>query len=554
MRFKLRFIAGFLVVTFLGILIAGCGGGGSESAIAVPAAPTNLAATPGNGQVSLAWTAVTGATSYKVYSATTPGVTPGPATLVGTSATPSAVISGLTNGTTYYFVVTAVNAGGESLKSNEANATPNPDVPIAPANLAATPGNGQVSLTWDAVTGATSYNIYYGTTAGATTSSPTKVTGATGTSQDVTSLTNGTTYYFVVTAVNAGGESVPSVETHTTPTAPAVFAQADLTGTWNIINFRAGPGVNAGTAQGWQIANISIDAAGAITFNTYLDNFGTTTPPTGTKIWTITPGASGLITETGVLAFQFPHLVLASNKRIMTGTSSFGGTERVIRIAVKQVSGITFSNTDLTGPAAFNFNELHSGSDSTWAYGAGTINASRLATVTSLTTPTGPGTSPAVTTVSFANTTSATRGIVTNSTIPTFHGIMTPDKKVIFAVETTSPGLFAFRVIQIAGQTFALGDLAGTWFSHKLVSSPTVPLWEHSTKTITALGVMTTTNLLDSTGSITNSAPVTFAITPAGAISVPLDPTTNGFMSFNKDLAVITATVGGLFNLNIFAK
>jgi hypothetical protein len=552
MSSKLRFIAGFLVVTFLCILIAGCGGGDGGTSTPAPAAPTTLAATagPGSGQVSLTWTAVTGATSYKVYSATASPVTPGPATLVGTFTTTSALISGLTNSIPHFFVVTAVNAGGESPKSNEASATPTAPVVLAAPTLQ-TPtlgqSNGQVSLTWTAVTGATSYNVYSATAAGVTPGPGTLVGTSATTSALIGGLTN-VPHFFVVTAVNAGGASLKSNEVSATPLA-AVFAQADLTGTWNIINFRAGPDVTAGSAQGWQIVNVTIDAAGAITINTYLDNFGTTTVPTGTWNWIITtPGASGLITESGALAFVTPHLVLASNKRIVTGTSSFGNGD-LIRVAVKQVGGISFSNTDLTGPAGFNFNELHSGSDSTWAYGAGTIgNASQVATVTSLTTPTGPGTVPAPTTFSVTAT-----GLVASSSNATFHGVMTPDKKVIFAVETNG-SVFTFRVIQIAGQTFALSDLAGTWFSHKLVSSSLTPLWEHSTKTITALGVATTTDLLDSTGSTTNSASVTFAMTAAGVITVPADATTHGFMSFNKDLAVITATVAGQFNLNIFAK
>jgi hypothetical protein len=73
-----------------------------------PAAPYNVIATPGNGQVSLSWNAVSGASSYKVYYSTSTGVARGGAgtTAVSTS-NPSRVVTGLSNGTTYYFVVTA---------------------------------------------------------------------------------------------------------------------------------------------------------------------------------------------------------------------------------------------------------------------------------------------------------------------------------------------------------------------------------------------------------------------------------------------------------------
>ncbi len=84
-------------------------------------APTGLAATAGNAQVSLTWNAVTGATSYNVKRATTSG---GPYVLAGTATGTSFTNTGLTNGTTYFFVVSAVSSSGESPNSAEVSATP----------------------------------------------------------------------------------------------------------------------------------------------------------------------------------------------------------------------------------------------------------------------------------------------------------------------------------------------------------------------------------------------------------------------------------------------
>jgi carboxypeptidase T len=89
---------------------------------AVPGAPSGLGATPGNGQISLAWTAASGATGYSIHRGTASG---GPYTtlqsnLIGTNFTNTS----LTNGTTYYYVVTAANGVGEGPNSNEASATP----------------------------------------------------------------------------------------------------------------------------------------------------------------------------------------------------------------------------------------------------------------------------------------------------------------------------------------------------------------------------------------------------------------------------------------------
>jgi len=88
----------------------------------VPAAPTNLAATAGNAQVGLSWTAASGATSYNIKRSTTNG---GPYANVQTGVTGTTFTNtGLTNGTPYYYVVTALNASGESPVSLQASATP----------------------------------------------------------------------------------------------------------------------------------------------------------------------------------------------------------------------------------------------------------------------------------------------------------------------------------------------------------------------------------------------------------------------------------------------
>jgi Glycoside hydrolase family 44/Fibronectin type III domain len=191
---------------------SGYGGGGGQK-VYPPAAPTGLTATAGVQQVSLAWTASSGATSYNVKRGTVGG---GPYTQLATATTPGYLDSAVTGGTKYYYVVTAVNAGGESGNSNEASTTPTVAPPVAPTGLTAIAGDKQVALTWNASTGATSYNVKRSTTHGgpyATVNSPT------GTSYTDMGLTDGTKYYYVVSAVNAGGESANSSEVSATPAA-----------------------------------------------------------------------------------------------------------------------------------------------------------------------------------------------------------------------------------------------------------------------------------------------------------------------------------------------
>ena len=189
-----------------------------------PAAPANLTATGGNQQVSLFWTASSGATSYNVKRSTASG---GPYTTVASPTNASYSDTSVSNGTTYYYVVTAVNTAGESANSNQASATPSaaPAAPAPPTNLAASGGNQQVSLTWTGSNGATSYNVKRGTTSGGP---YTTVASPAGTSYTDSSVTNGTTYFYVVTAVDSTGESSNSNQASATPGAiPA--APAGLT-------------------------------------------------------------------------------------------------------------------------------------------------------------------------------------------------------------------------------------------------------------------------------------------------------------------------------------
>jgi len=136
------------------------------------------------------------------------------------AAIPSAASGVLANGTPYYFVVTAVDAGGkEGPASIEVSATPEASYAagVTPSALSTAAGNGQATINWVGVSGASSYNVYYGTRSGDATSNLTKVSGITATTATVTGLANGTAYYFVVTAVVGGSETAPSTEVGVTP-------------------------------------------------------------------------------------------------------------------------------------------------------------------------------------------------------------------------------------------------------------------------------------------------------------------------------------------------
>ena len=246
--------------------MSSCGGsgynGGGTGGGNPPSAPTGLTATAGDKQVSLTWNASSGATSYNVKRATTSG---GPYTQVANATVTNDTDASLTNGTKYYYVVTAVNANGESGNSSEASATPNV-VPAAPSGLTATAGNAQVMLAWSASTGAASYNVYRSIVSG---SSYAKISSPTTASSTDSTVTNGTTYYYVVTAVNSAGESGYSNQVKAIPASgpPDVTITIDGTQTKAISPWIYGINFYSGVTGA--PPNLTIDRAGGNRWTAY---------------------------------------------------------------------------------------------------------------------------------------------------------------------------------------------------------------------------------------------------------------------------------------------
>ncbi len=221
----------------------------------VPGPVTGLTVTAGDAKATLSWSAVSGATSYNIYYTHTSagGIVPFHAqslsttpasylpsdgwTLVpGNITSAGATVTGLINGDTYQFMVTAVSANGEGLSTMYVETVPvaaNP-IPAPVTGLTATPGVGQISLAWTASSGATSYNVYYwryATSSGSIVVAPMKTTNLAGPdyystgmftplpgganitspAMTATGLTTGDTYQFIVTPVNATGEGLATI-------------------------------------------------------------------------------------------------------------------------------------------------------------------------------------------------------------------------------------------------------------------------------------------------------------------------------------------------------
>ena len=220
----------------------------SETPVALPAtvpdAPTGLtAATAGDGEIALSWTAPvntgTAAITGYEYRQQAAGLWSDwntiPTSAPGQANAASYTVTGLTNGTAYTFEVRAVSAAGKGVASASASETPvapPATAPDAPTGLtAATAGDGEVALSWMAADDGgdaiirheyqqkAASDAGFGAWLVIADSAP---GGANDDSFTVTGLTNGTAYTFAVRAVNAIGNSAASNQASKTPVAPDV--------------------------------------------------------------------------------------------------------------------------------------------------------------------------------------------------------------------------------------------------------------------------------------------------------------------------------------------
>jgi hypothetical protein len=198
-----------------------------------PEAPRSLVAQAGDGTVWLSWLNPSSdggspIARFKIYRSTTPGGENLAGTSLATvkwSASSASYLyqdSTVTNGTTYYYEVVAVNGVGTGPASNEDSNTPGTSIvvspPSAPVSFLVTNPPGSMKLTWNPPLdngGAppTSYNVYRSTSPGGEGNVPYASGITTNTFSDLYNLVAGTTYYYRISAVNAAGEGELSYET-----------------------------------------------------------------------------------------------------------------------------------------------------------------------------------------------------------------------------------------------------------------------------------------------------------------------------------------------------
>jgi hypothetical protein len=167
------------------------------------------------GQVTLSWNATRLAAKYKVYYGLRPGHYTSNVEATGTGTTVTKTISGLVNGLSYYFAVTALtDKNQETVLSNELKLRPTDTTPPAPPRILGSGADRRITLFWDQVPEATSYMAYLGVDAPPSTNYPISqpvrtVPGPNQPNTTFTGLDNNGTYYLVVKSVDLYGNASP---------------------------------------------------------------------------------------------------------------------------------------------------------------------------------------------------------------------------------------------------------------------------------------------------------------------------------------------------------
>lgn len=182
-----------------------------------PAMPTGVTATGSATDIALHWNAVAGATSYVVFCSSLPGQIAATRGEKFVTTRLEYQVTDLPSGRIHYFAVAAVNNWGKSPHSAEVGAMSQAPRPPPPSGVAASGGDGVVTVKWEEVPGATTYNVYVSTVSGQVRKTGQMIAGITQPFYRQKKISGQTMHYYVVTAVNHAGEGRPSNESGAMP-------------------------------------------------------------------------------------------------------------------------------------------------------------------------------------------------------------------------------------------------------------------------------------------------------------------------------------------------
>ena len=343
----------------------------TSSQPAAPGAPTGVTATAGNGSATVSWTAPSSnggsaITSYTV----TPYIssTAQPAVVVtGSPPATSTTLSGLANGSSYTFTVSATNVTGTGPASTPSNpVTPSPPAtPAAPTGVTATAGNGSATVSWTAPSsnGGSAITSYTVTpyVAGVPQQSTTVSGSPPATSTTVTGLTNGTSYTFTVSATNVvgtGSASAPSAAVTPGAVGPVTV---DTTVFTDGSGTMTSPSITTSAANDLIVAFVSSDGPGGSGQERFT--------VTGAGLtWTLAKRSNG---QSGDSEIWWARASGTLASQTLTATPSAGGFHgSLVVVAFAKAAGIGVTAAASAASGAPDLSLANTGSGS-WVYAVG---------------------------------------------------------------------------------------------------------------------------------------------------------------------------------------
>jgi hypothetical protein len=474
MSYRWRHISRFVTVAFLCLLHSACGDNTPwRYNPGPPGTPTGLGAAAGNGQVGLSWSAATNTAAYNVYYATSPGVSKSTATKIPNISSTSTIVTGLTNGVTYYFAVAAINSAGESPLSNEVSATPALPGAFQQSDLEGTwyfnilvngtgaawmrgiatiDGSGNVAIT--------SFLDSFGNTTAPANLFTTMTILPDGTvsqsgSTDFHGILSANQYRDMLVGSASFGGATSRVIVILQKRVPGItYSSSDIKGTGQLV---AGPlpfayhQLASGADQEWEYATGQVGQDQTVK---YLSINAPTPPPlpgAGNKVVTLSITSDGIVTETpnaGVLPQPTALItwgVMSADKMTIVGTATGTSGAFILRIihfihppSIPLTSSI-YTLANLAG--AYDFHVLVNGTTPLWAYGNLAIDVSGAAAYATYLDSSGSTALPGAFTLSLDQ-----QGTLTISGDTSYNGHLSYFHDMFVATRTDSPGVYSLNI------------------------------------------------------------------------------------------------------------
>lgn len=474
MKGNWRLLLSVLLVGSFCLSLSACGGSAARYNPGFAGTPSDLAVlATGDGQVSLAWSETYNTAAYNIYYSTSPGVTKFNGTKFGSTTGTNTTVTGLKNGTQYYFVVTSVNAIWESGVSNEVSAMPALPVAFDQADLTGTwrfnilvsgssSGWMRGTISIDA-TGAVTINPFLDNSGGTAAPAylfPVLLINPSGQVRDALNEDDA-----LFKGVMGGSQRKIIVGTSVTDTGAHLFVVLQkhdplivFSDAGSLAGFGSSAGgarrfsysqLSSGTLKEWEFAIGQIGSDRAVKYGTFTASSNPATP--GDKATTLSITSDGIVTETGNAVTPQPSVLIPAGVMsddtsmiVATATDSVNPGKYVLRIYsminIVPSDTNTFTLSDLAG--SYSIESLIVGTTTMTASGMLTADGTTGAvTFDSYLDSTGNTTLPAGFTLAISSD-----GILSNAADATLHGKMAYNKDIAVMTKTEAAGVYSLSV------------------------------------------------------------------------------------------------------------